>query len=58
MDNKVIRYIKQASGDEKVKVLDGVSIDWARVQRLEEWLHAEIMVQAVKDRRKELGLRQ
>ena len=46
MDNKVIKYIKQAIMDEKMKVLDGVGIDWARVQRLEEWLLAEMIVQA------------
>ena len=56
MGNKAISYIKNAIWEEKRVVLDGGKINWARIERLEEWLHAEIMVQAVKDRRKELGL--
>ena len=46
MDNKAIRFIKQAIMDEKMKVLDGSGIDWARVRRLEEWLLAEMVTRA------------
>ena len=45
MVNSVIEYIKNELVEART------AKDWGRVERLEEWLNAEFMVQAVKDRK-------